>query len=512
MSRAGRDESVPRPQGARRRRFYRGGMRSLPRRSAATVAALTLLPLLTVLANAAPAGAAGRTVAACDYRVCLYILDPADDTDGDGVTDEDEAALGTDPHDPKSTPRPDVLLDAALGRRLSSFERHATEIVALPETLPDGTGLRTGLGAFDFPHSDTATASMLRDWRTALSRLDANGLDIGAGVTARIPVPHPSSRGLDAMQFVRGGNMMWYADTFDGGSDRPVPQVYSGATVSNEKTTYTPGKGGSSSSETSYRVTYDSGARDEMGAYRSKRPDGSSQGSHTTHYESDGRESGSGYSTSNRDNDGNSSTTWSDQRTDAQGFTTKTEGHATKTTEGGTVTEKATETTTLTNRDGKVVRTTTEERSRVTKDGKVVSESSSSTTKDANGNVTSTKTETKDCQQTTCPDSETTYADPDYLQKVITGADYLVVQGRLDGLRHYNPTASPGTAVAPPKDKSGWIALINPDGVTVVSVGGEPHLRGVQPDYDEQTSQIVGAGGRPKPQPHAGGGTDWPAG
>lgn len=85
---------------------------------------------------------------ACQRYVCLVVVDPTADTDGDGITDVDEERLGTDPNDRASYPPVTNLLDAFFAGALPSFRSHLTEIVVLPERTPDGTLIRTGLGSF----------------------------------------------------------------------------------------------------------------------------------------------------------------------------------------------------------------------------------------------------------------------------------------------------------------------------------------------------------------------------
>src|SRR5262245_49923201 len=68
----------------------------------------------------------GRQIAVCQVRACLYLVDPTTDSDGDGVSDVDEKALGTDPKDPKSHPPAESLVNLLLERKLPSFERHFT--------------------------------------------------------------------------------------------------------------------------------------------------------------------------------------------------------------------------------------------------------------------------------------------------------------------------------------------------------------------------------------------------
>jgi hypothetical protein len=80
----------------------------------------------------------------CDSGACLRYLIVLEDSDGDGVSDVDEVALGTDPHDPASTPPVLGMISLAGIGRLPSFNTRFSEIVLLPDSAPDGTSLSAG--------------------------------------------------------------------------------------------------------------------------------------------------------------------------------------------------------------------------------------------------------------------------------------------------------------------------------------------------------------------------------
>ncbi len=132
---------------------YLRGLRRL-----AAAAGTLVLSAGVITAGTAPASAdePARLKAVCDYRLCLLVLDKSTDKDGDGVTDVDEEALGSDPDDPTSRPEAEKIFDIALARELPSFEQHLTELVALPRNNRENTGLWTGLGTIPFPEQRAA--------------------------------------------------------------------------------------------------------------------------------------------------------------------------------------------------------------------------------------------------------------------------------------------------------------------------------------------------------------------
>lgn len=120
-----------------RSRSVRGG--------AVPVAALTAATLCVIAAPAAASDTDDEPVLrpfVCSVDgVCLAVIASLADSDGDGIADIDEEVVGTDPADPTSAPRVEELVSVVGKGALPSFEMGFSEVVVIPETLPDGTRL-----------------------------------------------------------------------------------------------------------------------------------------------------------------------------------------------------------------------------------------------------------------------------------------------------------------------------------------------------------------------------------
>jgi hypothetical protein len=77
----------------------------------------------------------------CDQGLCLVHRELVTDTDGDGFSDDDEKALGTDPFDPASHPGIKDIITSLATRDLGSFNSGFSEIVTLPDKDPKGNAL-----------------------------------------------------------------------------------------------------------------------------------------------------------------------------------------------------------------------------------------------------------------------------------------------------------------------------------------------------------------------------------
>lgn len=132
------------------------------------------------------------TISLCDSEICL-VTTFAIDTDGDGVSDMDEKAAGTSPTDPKSRPLLIDLLKMVGKGTLPSFNRRFSEIVALPDSAPDGSPIKRGvdplLNAPSVPKRDGLAAAGISS--DALAKA---GIKIGSNFNlVSIAIPKPGS-------------------------------------------------------------------------------------------------------------------------------------------------------------------------------------------------------------------------------------------------------------------------------------------------------------------------------
>ena len=79
--------------------------------------------------------------ASCGQWACLVYTADVVDSDGDGVSDDDERRMGTDPFDPSSKPSTLEIFAYLRGRQLDSLNRGLSEIFLVPEIAPDGSRL-----------------------------------------------------------------------------------------------------------------------------------------------------------------------------------------------------------------------------------------------------------------------------------------------------------------------------------------------------------------------------------
>jgi Bacterial TSP3 repeat len=115
--------------------------------SSVALAVSTLLSALSLSAFGAPSAHAetfAHEKQTCTSGVCLVAVKIMVDTDGDGVSDDDEIAAGTNPNDPFNRPSPKDLVGLAAEGKLPSFNDHVTEVLVMPTQGPDGQSLGNG--------------------------------------------------------------------------------------------------------------------------------------------------------------------------------------------------------------------------------------------------------------------------------------------------------------------------------------------------------------------------------
>lgn len=129
------------------------------------------------------------------------------DSDGDGYSDADERATGTDPYDPGSHPGVPELVATIAHGELPSFERQFTEVLVLPEKAPDGTMLG---GATTLASLTEALGALAPSRKDAMSRLGISG-DLlsqfgvtGADVVSMVAGP-PTKSGTQTFDVRVGG-------------------------------------------------------------------------------------------------------------------------------------------------------------------------------------------------------------------------------------------------------------------------------------------------------------------
>lgn len=120
----------------------------------------------------------------CQLGICLIYTERFIDTDGDGFSNVDEIAAGTDPFDRDSFPSINHLTTLISVNSLPSYRLGVSELVVLPTTTPDGRML--------LPEAWTTNR------KSALERLgltDERLQNLGLAGTSgfRIQLEHPSS-------------------------------------------------------------------------------------------------------------------------------------------------------------------------------------------------------------------------------------------------------------------------------------------------------------------------------
>jgi hypothetical protein len=443
--------------------------------------ALTV-PIALAAAAVAPAGraqaASERLLGVCEHRACLLVLAAAADTDGDGVTDVDEAALRTDPRNARSHPVASDVIDRLIERRLPSFEGHLTEAVVLPALTPDGHAFATGLGRFALPTRPGAT-SLADTVRDLLNGLTRNGFGFGLGLEVR---GKPPVAGL--LPDTMGSQVAL------GGAGYTGPPSY-GPNAGKRVDTVTSGTAGANGTRTP--------------EYSQDR-DGSLIHSLTIKYSDGSTDAVTSVGTSDSTSFNTSSTVVSTDTSGSETITTITT--TVQTNDNGSVSAAVKVESTTKDANGNVTGSSSTSASITTGNGTTTTAVESTTT-DASGNTTGGGTietdrdDSSDCSATPCTVGE--YVDPDYVQFVASDEDAARALSRLDQTRRPGPDTGDVDLSAPATHfphLNPLIALLNTDGVTVLAAGYHPDMNHAQPDYDPRLTALSEMSGERIPKPN----------
>jgi hypothetical protein len=433
----------------------------------------------------------------CSRDICLVVQE-ASDRDGDGVSDDDEIAAGTDPDDPSSRPHTLELIDLYLKDALPSFQSGMASIVVLPTIAPDGTAILGGLAAMPTRKSTMERLGLTSD---LLGGLDlANGLSIGrgAGEPGKGGAPPKRVGGISIGLISAGSDGGTPSGLVNGALNRSPYGSSDIASVTDGPTTSLPGGGSMGHS----RVVYDDGSADEVNWQRQ----GDRTSATVTSYDDTGHASGSTSTThtEHTDADGTRTSTTSRTSTDAKGNTASS--NTTTTTMGDTTTTETNTTTTRTNKDGST--TTRKTGTATTTEGVVLQESVSTTVETTcKGDDCETKTETTgsstecDASKDSCSGQAGAYVNPD--DTTYDPANDLRRMGIVAATTVNTTLAILGGNIKygdPPVDFSGGpapsasparplVILVDPDQVAyehgVMLVNGDPRqTKFIAPDYD----------------------------
>ncbi len=187
-----------------------------------------------VLAVPAPAQAAPPPgpLLVCQQGVCLLNASGVD-SDGDGWSDADEQAAGTDPNDSTSHPQILQILDGFLDHGIRPEGFALREVIVLPSTAPDGSSLTSDLFAFG-PQRAGALG------RLGLTHPLLSGLSSDNGVRAVIDTAGTGSTGGPPVM-VGGMDISLISSIFRVHEEprKPVTTHHADGSVS----TFAPGKG-----------------------------------------------------------------------------------------------------------------------------------------------------------------------------------------------------------------------------------------------------------------------------
>ena len=164
-----------------------------------------------------------RTARLCDNTVC-YVAWRVVDSDHDGVSDADELMAGTDPWDPTSRPRPEVVVELAGAEKLPSFQVGHGAFVIYPTDVAELLSKRFpndhGVFAIDTRADALTRLGISRDLMASVGvDPDRDGMTIGIDRPTGTGLPGRKVAGLDMRTISAGG------------SSNPLPGVQGGGVI-----------------------------------------------------------------------------------------------------------------------------------------------------------------------------------------------------------------------------------------------------------------------------------------
>jgi hypothetical protein len=432
--------------------------------------------------------------ATCQVRACLIVLDPATDTDGDGVTDVDEEKFGTDPNDAASQPPALDLVRLVLPRQLPSFERHFTELVVLPTLTPDGKALATGLGEFKLHDHDATLLNTLFDITSTFNR---NGFADLLALRASV-IKNSDSDSFHQAVTNHEDKVSWAAD---GWTDiaKTAPYLMGGNNgavtgITDSKMSY-----GQGMLTLDYKVNYSSGGYDKV--------------TQTDDVDVNSGVSKKSSTVDSYDSNGKLIKSMLIERTER----TNEDGNETSTT---IITEK------FYNKDGEltsqtVTRTTTTTYS----DGSSATHIRTDTYNGKGEHMGTVEVDKSTCNpaKANCEGGVTVdkYVDPDYIEMAVNSPEAMAaLEFRIKWVSQPVPDNGDATA-GPPGSGAEWqpgnlivdfplVALFDPVEAVSVFASEEPKFKGVLPDYDPRLAELYGLTGVTQPTRNDDGDATWP--
>lgn len=411
---------------------------------------------------------AARTRLLCDpiHSICI-LTSAAVDSDGDGYSDTDERAAGTDPNNPASKPTVMAVLDLIGRRELPSFDFGRTVVFVPPTLTPDGKplptlGVQTALEAqVGFPGRKSGLSSMGID----ASLLASMGVDVGHGALVGITsfgAGSVSIGGSNGPMFVSGIR----TGLISAGHENPVRT----AAFFAEFAAGGPNRGKVVDSKSDASAIGHFYGQYYVGVGVDVFETIGSKNNFTNHWESHGTDGSAEENIFTQRPDGSYTNVWfkfEARVKNADGSTTdrSSESSFTQNKDGSTKNE-TTEKTTTTNADGTTVTVRTVAKGTVDKNGKegtTIRTTTTTVAKDGTATTDDTESECTGTHVKTCPD----YVDPDAGQNAVVLSQEEFAHA-VKVIVSSNTTPGPGVVIGNPPEEiaNEWdvIAFISDQG------------------------------------------------